>query len=410
MRTTVEQQWSGPVNWNALRAHPRFLYRRVADEGRGLLAVGVLSEALRPCFVDGRATDWWFGHLTYAFDPLGERGAAMQQDAGPLPAARWWVPRWVFEWRGDHVAIHALAPDLPAGLQLLEELMQPQPRTRQPIVPAAFRLRTDREEYLRRAERLKAHIQRGDIYEVNFCITREGHLPELDPYSAFGLLLHNTDAAHAGFLRWDDHMALCASPERFLAFKDDMVWSQPMKGTRPRHPDPAEDERLAQELANDPKERAENIMAVDVVRHDLSRVAAKASVVVEELCAVRQHARVHQMTSTVAARLAPGADPWDAVCAAFPMASMTGAPKLRAMELIQQVEDSPRGLFSGTLGFFAPDGTGDLNVVIRTLLHHTGTGRTTLSTGSALTAACDPAQEWNECELKANSVMTALWT
>lgn len=410
MRTTVEQQWSGPVNWSALRPHRRFLYRRMADEGREVLGVGLLLEADRPRFLQGKVSDWWFGHLAYEFDPAGERDRVAPPHDRGLPLAQWWVPRWVFEWREGRVVLHAFANDLAAGLALLSELREYHPSTRQTDAPVHLLLRTDREEYLRRVQQLKAHIQRGDIYEVNFCITREGRSPEMDPFQAFGALLRNTDAAFAGFLRCNDHMALCASPERFLTFKADKVWSQPMKGTRPRHADAAEDERLARELAGDPKERSENIMAVDVVRHDLSRVAAKASVVVEELCAVRPHARVHQMTSTVAARLAPGKDPWDAVCAAFPMASMTGAPKQRAMQLIDQLEDGPRGLFSGSLGFFAPDGTGDLNVVIRTLLHTVGTGLTTLSTGSALTAACDPAQEWMECELKAHSVLAALWT
>ena len=149
-------------------------------------------------------------------------------------------------------------------------------------------------------------------------------------------------------------------------------------------------------------------MARDVMRNDLSRVAASGSVQVEALCAVQAHPRVHQMTSTVTARLRTGLSPIDAVRAAFPMASMTGAPKVRAMELIDAAEDQARGLYSGTLGYFAPDGTGDLNVVIRTLLHHAGTGLTALSTGSALTALSDPALEWEECEVKARSVIDAI--
>jgi para-aminobenzoate synthetase component 1 len=144
------------------------------------------------------------------------------------------------------------------------------------------------------------------------------------------------------------------------------------------------------------------------MRNDLSRMASSGSVVVEGLCEVRSYPRVHQMVSTVAARIRPGHTPFDMVRVAFPMASMTGAPKISAMKLIDEAEDQARGLYSGSLGFFAPDGTGDLNVVIRTLLFDRTTGVASLSTGSALTAQCDPEQEWEECEVKARSVLEAL--
>jgi para-aminobenzoate synthetase component 1 len=181
-----------------------------------------------------------------------------------------------------------------------------------------------------------------------------------------------------------------------------------MKGTRRRHPDPTEDARLAAELATDAKERSENIMAVDVMRNDLSRVAAPRSVVVQELCGVHPYPHVHQMISTITADLGQGQTAWDAVLRSFPMASMTGAPKVRAMMLIDELEDMRRGLFSGTLGFFSPEGDTDLNVVIRTLTYDAASGRAALITGSAITASSVPEQEWEECELKAASVLNAL--
>lgn len=149
-------------------------------------------------------------------------------------------------------------------------------------------------------------------------------------------------------------------------------------------------------------------MALDVARHDLSKIAASRSVNVEELCAVHPHAHVHQMTSTVSAKIKEGITPIEVARSAFPMASMTGAPKIRAMQLIDETEDGPRGLFSGTLGFFAPDGSADLNVVIRTAFYDAATDRISIKTGSALTAACDLKMEWEECELKARSVINAL--
>jgi para-aminobenzoate synthetase component 1 len=201
---------------------------------------------------------------------------------------------------------------------------------------------------------------------------------------------------------------LSASPERFLALDGDRVIGEPMKGTRPRSADATTDARLKQELLHDPKERSENIMALDVMRHDLSRIAATASVRVEELCAVRSYPRVHQLVSTVSATMAPGITLYDVVRAAFPMASMTGAPKERAMELIRIAEGAPRGAFSGTLGFMDPDGMADLNVVIRALVFDRRSGSVSLRTGSALTAHCDPSAEWEECQVKARSVIDAL--
>ncbi|HRH36894.1 MAG TPA: anthranilate synthase component I family protein, partial [Flavobacteriales bacterium] len=268
--------------------------------------------------------------------------------------------------------------------------------------------RTARESYLDQVAALLRHIQRGDIYEVNYCIKRVAKDPGFDPFISFERLMRNTDAPFAGFLRMGDRFALCMSPERFLNFRGGKVKGEPMKGTRRRGVDPAEDDLMKHELQNDPKERSENIMAVDVMRNDLSQVAAPNSVQVTELCAVRTYPKVHQMVTTIEADLQPARSQFDAVRAAFPMASMTGAPKYRAMQLIEAAEDQQRGLYSGTMGFFAPDGTADLNVVIRTVLFNASSGELSLSTGSALTALCDPQQEWEECEVKALSVINAL--
>ncbi|MBK6893465.1 MAG: anthranilate synthase component I family protein [Flavobacteriales bacterium] len=266
---------------------------------------------------------------------------------------------------------------------------------------------TTKERYLEQVRKLLVHIHRGDIYEVNYCTQRTAQLPEFDPYAAFAKLLAHSDAPYAAFLRVGDHFALCASPERFIRIEGDRAISQPMKGTRPRGRSMAEDAALAEELALDPKERSENIMALDVSRNDLSRIAAPGSVQVEELCAVKTYKNVHQMVSTVSARIREGITPMDILRATFPMASMTGAPKVRAMQLIDEAEDMRRGLFSGTIGFFLPDGTADLNVVIRTLTWDASTGRASLISGGAITAASDPVQEYEECEHKARTVLNA---
>lgn len=408
MRRTLQLDHSGPVAWAALRQHPQFLYRRVADQGRAVLGVGVLREFETPQFgSNGLPEDWLFGHFSYDLkDELEQLAPRMRPDHS-MPTGFWFVPRWVVEWLDGKVLLHCMPNEVEEGRALVAALHAPHVPAPSPQ-NVLWVEHTPREEYLRQTTKLLEHIHRGDIYEVNYCTTRTAQLPGWDPYAAFGRLLAISDAPFASFFRFGAQFALCASPERFLAFNGDRVVGQPMKGTRPRAADPVEDARIAQELAADPKERSENIMALDVMRNDLSRIAATGSVVVEELCGVHAYTHVHQMVSTVSARLREGTTPLDAVLAAFPMASMTGAPKIRAMQLIDAVEDRSRGLFSGTLGFFAPDGTGDLNVVIRSVLYDADTGRASLSTGSALTATCDPASEWDECVLKARSVIQAL--
>jgi len=265
-----------------------------------------------------------------------------------------------------------------------------------------------REHYLEQAAKVMAHIQRGDVYELNLCLPHVTMVEQADPYAAFARLLARTDAPHAAFHRSGSRFALCASPERFIRIDGDRMLGQPMKGTRPRMADPEADRAMAAELASDPKERAENIMTVDVMRHDFSQVAASGTVSVDELCGVHPFPGVHQLVSSISATLRDGLSQLDAVHAAFPTASMTGAPKVRAMQLIDALEVALRGLYSGSLGFISPDGVLDLNVVIRTVLFDAATGRAELFTGSALTATCDPQAEWEECMLKARYVMQAL--
>lgn len=407
MRTTIRIPSGKPFSANGLRHQETFLFRRMADKGRAVLGVGVVERFEEPRFdTAGRATDWLFGHLVYELkDRLEALGSRHTVDAG-LPLQRWFVPRWVVEWVGDETLLHVSIGDEAAGLSFVDELLNAEP-VAGPVSIGPWDQHTSRDRYLEQAAVLLQHIHRGDIYEVNYCVKRTCVRLGWDPFAAFDGLAERTQAPFAGFYRDAGKFALCASPERFLAFDGRQVVGQPMKGTRPRSADPQADERWRNELAHDEKERSENIMALDVMRHDLSRIAASRSVEVEELCAVRSFPHVHQMVSTVSACIAQGRTPADVLRAAFPMASMTGAPKFRAMQLIDDAEDQARGLYSGSLGFFAPDGTADLNVVIRTILYDEATGYASLSTGSALTAACDPLKEWEECELKARSIMNA---
>lgn len=402
-----------PFDARALRTERRWLYRRATDRDVAVLGVGCrrLVESDDP----GEAIESWtdlvkaghpsMGFLTYDLrEPLfGQR--SRHPRSGPWPLMRWFVPEVMVLWEDGRTRF--LGTD-PAVIDRLIARLTAAP----PVVPSGpwgpWVLSTDKTTYLGHTARLLEHIQRGDIYEVNYCVERTGHLPGRDPHAAFMRGSQRTQAAFAAFHAWDDRYAICLSPERFLWTTAGRVHCEPMKGTRRRAQDPAVDRAIANELANDPKERAENIMATDVVRNDLSRVAAPGSVRVPELCGIRTTGPVHQMVSRVEARLDRDRGPADAVRSAFPMASMTGAPKHRAMDLIDRHEDQRRGLFSGTIGWCDGAGDLDLNVVIRTVEYDGLTGEARLVTGSALTAACDPESEWEECALKACSVIDAL--
>lgn len=408
--------WSG-LRRERLKDERFFLERHFPSEDRDLLFLGatellsIEEDGTSPFEVWrgflGDVAGWSYGIL--AFDLKNGLNNVSSRHSAPegVPGLFWAVPRLVLERKGQDAFVH-----LPDGgpAALLEEarslLGETSPPGRQSSLE--WTLCTSREAYLARARDLLAHIQRGDIYEVNYCVERRAKAIGWDPFLGWERLRSLAQAPHGAFLRIADHFVLCASPESFLRFDGDQVSAEPMKGTRPRHQEHELDARLAYELRTDEKERSENVMTVDVMRNDLSRVARPGSVRVDELFAVRTHPGVHQLVSKVSATMGAGFGPVDVIQATWPMASMTGAPKLRAMQLIDKAEDGRRGLFSGSIGWFAPDGTGDLNVVIRTLLHDAVTGTCSLSTGSALTALCDPEKEWEECQLKARSVIDAL--
>lgn len=272
----------------------------------------------------------------------------------------------------------------------------------------------DAEHYRQAFERVHAHILRGDIYELNLCREIHGALPKgWCPDRAFQRLIAKTSAPFSARLHRNGVDILCASPERFLRREGDRLISQPIKGTAPRDAEPVRDAAIAEALRTDPKERAENVMITDLVRNDLSQVARPATVKVEELCGIQSFRNVHQMVSTVSCTVREDRGFADILAAAFPMGSMTGAPKIRAMEITAEVEPVRRGLYSGAIGWADPDGRGgvgdfDLNVVIRTALADRTSGRWSVHVGGAITALAGAEAEWEETRLKARAVLDAL--
>ncbi|RYD93146.1 MAG: anthranilate synthase component I family protein, partial [Sphingobacteriales bacterium] len=267
--------------------------------------------------------------------------------------------------------------------------------------------RLQRAVYLETIRVLLAHIHRGDCYELNFCQEFGATPAAFDPWAVYKRLSALSPTPFGAFYRIRDRYLLSASPERFLRKEGAQLIAQPIKGTARRLADPDADAALRDGLRASEKERAENVMVVDLMRNDLSRVCVPGSVHVPELFGLYTFPQVHQMISTVAGTVEPGKGLAAILEATFPMGSMTGAPKQRVLELIRQYEPTPRGLFSGSVGYWHK-GDFDFNVVIRSLLYNATAPYLSYQVGSGITAYCTPEAEWEECMLKASAIEKAL--
>jgi len=230
----------------------------------------------------------------------------------------------------------------------------------------------------------------------------------IDPVATFEALNAISKAPFATFFKNNTHFAMSASPERYLKKMGEKCISQPIKGTSRRFEDREEDELSKINLENDPKERSENIMIVDLVRNDLSKTAQKGTVIVEELCKIYSFLQVHQMISTVTSQINPEFSPADVLKTTFPMGSMTGAPKISAMSCIEELEETKRGLYSGSIGYFTPENDFDFNVIIRSIIYNEAEKYVSFSVGSAITSKSEPENEYEECLLKARAMRLVL--
>ncbi|MCS7035186.1 MAG: aminodeoxychorismate synthase component I [Saprospiraceae bacterium] len=356
--------------------------------------------------------DWRFGFLGYDLKNETECLHSRHPDGIALPDLYFFRPEVVIGIRagdvsaleGYRVEIHALASS-PASV--FREVQRCAP-TDAPAQSVSLRPRMSRRYYSEAVAALREHIAAGDVYEVNFCQEFYAEEARMNPLAVFERLNTRARAPFSAFLRWHDRYLLCASPERFLAKRGQRLFSQPIKGTRRRLADPKADAQLREALRHSEKDRAENAMIVDLVRNDLARHCLPGSVVVEELFGLYTFPTVHQMISTVAGELTPGEHPVAALRDAFPMGSMTGAPKIRAMELIEQYERTRRGLYSGAVGYCSPEGDFDFNVVIRSLLYRADTGYISAQVGSAIVFDSKPEEEYEECLIKLEALQKSL--
>lgn len=355
--------------------------------------------------------DWLFGHLAYDLKNCIENLQTANTSRIGFAYLHFYRPRFVVQLAGGILSLGYLPGDETEARRMFDYLAAPE--TGSVHFPGNVPLQAisagcSREHYLDRVNTLLRHIARGDIYEINFCMEFFATHPGFQPAACFRELNQKAKAPFSAFYRVDNNYLVCASPERYLEKKGQHIISQPIKGTIRRGKNEAEDELLKEQLRNDPKERSENVMIVDLVRNDLSRIASRGSVHVKELCGIYSFETVHQMISTVRAELRQGCRGTDALKATFPMGSMTGAPKVRAMQLAEETEGMKRGLYSGALGYFTPEGDFDFNVVIRSIQYNAASESLSLMVGSAITQGSDPGREYDECLLKAKALFDVL--
>ena len=355
--------------------------------------------------------DWLFGYLTYDLKNDIEKLSSVNFDGLHFPDLQFFQPKKIFFFSDSEVEIQYLNMVDDEVDSDWETILQMTPfKTTTNTKEIKIRLRTSKDSYFDKVEQMLKHIERGDIYEANFCQEFFAEKTAIDPLSVFNHLNEISQSPFASFLKFDAHYALSASPERYLKKTGNIVVSQPIKGTAKRLPTVSEDKQMIEQLENDPKERSENIMITDLVRNDLSRIAKKGTVTVEELCKIYTFEQVHQMISTIRCEVKNTVSPVEIIKNSFPMGSMTGAPKVSAMKIIEELEDAKRGLYSGAVGYFTPNGDFDFNVVIRSILYNTANKYVSFSVGGAITAKSIVENEYEECLLKAKAMRTVLET
>lgn len=350
--------------------------------------------------------DWLFGHLGYDLKNETEQVQSDNFDGIGFKDCHFFVPEMVLQLRKNSLTIFC-----EGDAEQIYSAIQFSAVTAEDAIAPTFKInnRFTRADYISTIQKLQQHILRGDCYEINFCQEFFSTDAVIDPFTVYQKLTNLSPTPFAALYKVDDKYCICASPERYLKKRGHKIFSQPIKGTAKRYlTDKLLDETSKEELLNSEKEKSENVMVVDLVRNDLSKVCKQGSVQVEELFGIYSFPQVHQMISTISGEAKEELDWADIIKATFPMGSMTGAPKKKVMQLIEEYEQTKRGLFSGAIGYIDPQKDFDFNVVIRSILYNATERYLSFQAGSAITFYCDAAKEYEECLLKAAVLKKAL--
>lgn len=345
--------------------------------------------------------DWIFAHFNYELKDNIDGNSLERIERNGFPDYFLFVPELIIILQNDLLKIGVVGQNASSiFLEVTEKV---------PLAPVSqvvsFNPLIWRNQYLNCVSKLKEHIHKGDCYEINFCQKFRANA-DIDPVSTYSRLAKISSNPFSAFYRVGDNYLLSASPERYLKKVGEKIITQPIKGTSSRSTNSVKEDELSKnELKNSAKDQSENVMIVDLVRNDLSKICREGSVGVEELFGVYSFPQVHQMISTVTGNLEENTTFSDVLKATFPMGSMTGAPKKKVMELIKKYESSLRGIYSGTVGYFTPEKDFDFNVVIRSIVYNKTSHNISFHTGSAITANSEPEKEYEECLLKARAIL-----
>lgn len=357
---------------------------------------------------DLQVANHWFGKkemaaiLSYDYKNKVEKLQSNNRSSLDCPESIFFIPEVKIEILVDQVKIHH--PDPQKIFDQISAFNQ------NPIKNPSLEITalTRRNTYFDNVKAIQNNIVEGDMYELNYCMGFEFGGKGWNPVQGFFDLMEKSPMPFSVFFKSESNYLICASPERFLKKNGDKLIAQPIKGTIKRGNNELEDDLLKEKLLHSEKERAENLMIVDLMRNDLSRISQIGSVKVEELFGVYPFSRVHQMISTVVSTIFENKSLLEIIHDTFPMGSMTGAPKIKCMELIDQYEDFKRGWFSGTVGYIDANGDFDLCVIIRSVVFDKESGKGFFAVGSAITYDADAAYEYEECLLKASAIVEVL--
>ena len=348
--------------------------------------------------------NWIFGSLSYDLKNGLENLQSSHSDGIQFPDLHFFLPQYLFVFKDHQLSIHHHKSCETFNVKNLESTLN----SLETKPTKKLQYRVEKQAYLSNVNKIKQHIQRGDIYEMNYCQEFYAEETELNTVETFTRLNTISKAPFSCYYKVGDKYLLSASPERYIKKVGSKIVSQPIKGTRKRGQDLVEDERLKKELYEDQKERSENVMIVDLVRNDLSKIAQKNSVTVEELFGIYTFDQVHQMISTISCEVNVQTTLKEILEATFPMGSMTGAPKISAMQLIEEFEITKRGLYSGAVGYINPTGDFDFNVVIRSIQYNALNKYLSFMVGGAITIGSDAELEYHECLVKAKALFEVL--
>jgi len=351
--------------------------------------------------------DWLFGHISYDFKNSIFPLVSNNQNETLFPNLVLFQPKIVIKISVNNVAIESIyiLPKEVFDIISVEKINSPIDN----LNYVTIQPRISKKDYTSTIEKIKHHIQIGDCYEINFCQEFFAENADINPLNIYNKLNTISPTPFSSYYKLNDKYLLCASPERYVKKILNQLISQPIKGTAKRNlENQTDDIEIKNLLLKSQKERSENVMIVDLVRNDLSKIATRNSVKVDELFGVYSYPQVHQMISTISATLKNDIDFSDVLKATFPMGSMTGAPKFKVMQLIEQYEQTKRGIYSGCVGYITPEGDFDFNVVIRSIMYNEKTKYLSYQVGGAITHYSNAEDEYEECLLKAKAMERAL--